>query len=56
MADMGILSDDPYEIPGEDMGKLKVEKLILAGKAYQSAKGAVIPGVIRGLTNGSRAY
>ena len=56
IADMVILSQNPYDIPAEDIGKLQVERLILAGKAYQSAKGAVIPGVIRGLTNGSKAY
>lgn len=56
IADLVILSENPYAIPAENIGNLKVEKLILAGKDYQSAKGAVIPGVIRGLTNGSKAY
>ena len=56
VADMVILSENPYEIPKADIGKLKVEKLILAGKDYQSARRSVGKAILNGLTNGSKAY
>ncbi|MBP5487943.1 MAG: amidohydrolase family protein [Bacteroidales bacterium] len=52
IADMVILSADPYEIPAEEIINLKVEQLILAGKPYESAKEGVLKAVCRGL--GSR--
>ncbi len=56
IADMVILSANPYEIPKENICKLKVEKLILAGQDYQSAKQPVFTAILNGLTNGSTAY
>ena len=53
---MVILSANPYEIPKEELAGIKVEKLILAGKDYHSAKRSVIKAVISGLTNGSTSY
>ena len=56
VADMVILSANPYEIPKEELAGIKVEKLILAGKDYKSAKRSVIKAVFSGLTNGSTSY
>ncbi len=56
VADMVILSDNPYEIPKEQIGSLKVEKLILAGKDYTSCKRPVMKAILIGLTNGSKSY
>ncbi len=56
IADMVILSENPYEIPKSDLGELKVEKLILAGKDYQSARRSVGKAILNGLMNGSKAY
>jgi hypothetical protein len=55
-ADMVVLSANPYEIPAEEIGKLKAEKLILGGKDYKSAKRPVLKAILNGITNGSRAY
>ena len=49
IADMVILSANPYEIPAEEIKDLKVEQLLLQGKPYQSAKEGVLGAVLRGL-------
>ena len=56
VADMVILSEDPYRIPPERIGDLRVEKLILRGAEYTSCKRPVIGAILDGLTNGSKAY
>ena len=56
IADMVILSANPYEIPKGEIGSLKVEKLILAGKDYSSAKRPVMKAILDGLTSRSKAY
>ncbi|MBQ7454888.1 MAG: amidohydrolase family protein, partial [Clostridia bacterium] len=56
VADMVILSANPYEIPKSELNRLKVEKLILAGRGYQSARRSVAKAVWDGLTDGSGAY
>lgn len=56
IADMVILSENPYEIPKADLGKLKVEKLILGGKDYQSARRSVGKAILDGLMSRSKAY
>ncbi len=56
IADMVVLSANPYEIPKEEIGSLKVEKLILAGQDYKSAKRSVGAAVIDGLTDSSKKY
>ena len=56
VADLVILSANPYDIPKEELSRIKAEKLILAGKDYQSAKQPVAKAVVRGLTNGSAPY
>lgn len=56
IADMALLSANPLAVPAADIGKLKVNGLLLAGQPYQSAKGPVVSGVLRGLFSRSRAY
>lgn len=56
IADMVILSENPYEIPQTEISGLKVEKLILAGAEYQSARRSVGRAILDGLADRSRAY
>ena len=56
IADMVILSENPYEVPKAKLGRLKVKKLILAGKDYKTARRSVGKAIIDGLTNKNEAY
>ena len=56
VADMVILSANPYEIPKEKISELKVEKLLLAGQEYRTARRSVLKAVFDGMTNNSKAY
>ena len=49
VADMVILSANPYDIPKEEIKDLKVDQLLLAGQPYRSAKEGVMKAVFRGL-------
>lgn len=49
IADMVILSANPYDIPAKDIKNLKVEQLLLAGKPYRSAQEGVLKAATRGL-------
>ncbi|MBO4341205.1 MAG: amidohydrolase family protein [Bacteroidales bacterium] len=49
IADMVILSANPYAIPSSEIKNLKVEQLILAGKPYRSAKEGILKAAVRGL-------
>lgn len=51
IADMVILSANPYDIPAKDIKKLKVEQLLLQGKPYQSAQEGVMKAALRGLSS-----
>ena len=51
IADMVILSANPYEIPAEEIINLKVEQLILGGKPYKSAREGVLKAVFQGLVS-----
>lgn len=55
IADMVILSENPYTIPKEAIKTLKVEKLYLAGKAYKSCQENMVKMVLRGLTSKTKA-
>lgn len=55
IADMVILSANPYAIPKEDIGKLKVEQLFLSGKPYESCKASVGKTVLQGLRSKNKA-
>ena len=56
VADMVILSENPYEIGNDRIKDLKVEKLILGGKDYRSCRRSIGKAILDGLTNGSSAY
>lgn len=45
LADMVVLSANPYEIAKEDIKNLKVEQLILSGKKYSSCKENLVAAV-----------
>ena len=55
IADMVILSDDPYTMPADKQSELKVEKLILGGKDYKSQTGGVVSTVIKGMVSRRKA-
>ena len=49
IADMVILSKNPYEMKPEELCNLKVEKLILGGKDYESLTENPVKQVLRGI-------
>ena len=49
VADMVVLSGNPYETAPQDLGKLKVERTILGGKPYEKQKGGFVPTVLKGI-------
>lgn len=51
IADMVILSDNPYTMKKEDLKNLKVEQLYLSGEKYHSCQSAVPITVIRGIVS-----
>ena len=54
IADMVILSANPYEIPSEAIKELRVESLILSGEPYRSASGSVLKAVFRSISSKNR--
>ena len=54
IADMVILSANPYSIPQKEIGSLKVESLILQGEPYRSAREGVVGAALRGLFSKSK--
>ena len=56
LANMVILSDNPYTMPKENLGTLKVEKLILRGQDYQRCVRPVGGAILSGLLSRSSAY
>lgn len=55
IADMVVLSENPYKTEKEHIKDIKVEQLILSGKPYQSCEENVIKAIIRGLFSKSKA-
>ena len=49
VADMVILSDNPYEVDPEKLKDIKVEELILSGMPYESAVTPLGKCIFRGL-------
>ncbi|MBR5981463.1 MAG: amidohydrolase family protein, partial [Firmicutes bacterium] len=49
IADMAVLSANPYEIAPEELKDLKVEQTILGGKPYAKQKGGFVPTVLKGI-------
>lgn len=54
-ADMVILSGNPYEMPKEELGSLKVEKLILSGEEYRPQSAGVVGTVLKGMFSNRKA-
>ena len=55
-ADMVILSGNPYETEKSRIKDLRVEKLILAGKDYESCRENIAGAMLRGLFKGTNAF
>lgn len=54
IADMVLLSGDPYTTPKEELSGLKVEELILRGKPYRPQKQSVPAVVLKGMLRRNR--
>ena len=54
IADMVILSDNPYTVPSESLKDIKVEKLILGGRPYESARTSLASCIWKGLTSNAK--
>lgn len=57
VADMAILSADPYEVPVERIGTLSVKELILAGQPYRKQDRGTVSALVAGMVGagGNRA-
>ena len=55
IADMVILTANPYELPGDRLLDLKVEKLILGGKDYEPQHQGMPLAVIKGMLSRKKA-
>ena len=55
MADMVILSANPYTTPKEELIHLKAEQLLLQGKPYQAQRQGVPAVVLAGMLKRNRA-
>ena len=55
IADMVILSENPYEMPKERLRELKVETLLLGGKPYESCRANVLKAVLSGMRSKTKA-
>ncbi|HQE69688.1 MAG TPA: amidohydrolase family protein [Atopobiaceae bacterium] len=51
IADMVVLSANPYEVPAADLGAVEVERLILSGKPYRPQSKNIAAALIRGLAS-----
>lgn len=51
IADMAILSENPYTVPKERLGEIKVTELLLDGKTYESAVSPIFTHIMRGIKN-----
>lgn len=55
VADMVILSGNPYSVPKETLSQIKVEQLYLAGKPYESCRESILKATLRGMTSTAKA-
>lgn len=56
VADMVILSKNPYDISTSEIKNLKVCELYLSGKKYESARENIFKSIIRGIFSGSTSF
>lgn len=54
IADMTILSANPYAVPKEDLETIKVEQLLLAGRPYTPQCRGVVSTVLTGMTGSEK--
>ena len=54
IADMVILSQSPYAVPVSELGSLRVERLLLAGRPYEKQRGGAGAVLARGLLSRRR--
>ena len=55
IADMVILSDNPYKMPKDKLRDLKVEKLILSGEDYKPQSRSVVSAILNGVFSNKKA-
>lgn len=55
IADMVVLSANPYAVPKQKLGQLRVEQLYLSGRPYESCRENVLRAALRGLASGAKA-
>ena len=55
IADMVILSENPYEMPKDKLRDLKVEKLILSGEDYKPQSRSVVSAILNGIFSNKKA-
>lgn len=51
MADMCVLSENPYEMPSERLGEVRVKNLILGGIPYECQRQSAAMAIMRGLVS-----
>lgn len=49
IADMVVLSDNPYQMPTDSLNTLQVQQLLLGGKPYRPLKKGAIGHIVRGM-------
>jgi len=49
VADMVILSENPFAIPKEELHRIKVEQLLLQGKPYRELKMSPVGQILKGM-------
>lgn len=54
IADMVVLSANPYTIPKDEIKEIKVEQLYLSGRPYQSCKESLLKTVMRGVVSSEK--
>lgn len=55
VADMCILSENPYDIDVSRLGEVKVEQLLLGGKPYEKQRAGFIGAVLKGMVSKRKA-
>ena len=55
IADMAVLSENPYTVPKDKLKDIRVERLYLGGKPYESCRESILPMMLRGLTSRNKA-
>jgi predicted amidohydrolase YtcJ len=54
IADMVILSDNPYKVKPQNLRQLKVEKLILSGEEYKPQNQSLASVIWKGISNNQK--